>query len=835
MLIRKIQQSFDGGEISPWLDGRTDLAKYASSCRLVENFIPLPQGGLLKRPGRRYLGPLPSAATSGKLVEFEVQLNQSYILVIGGGKMRVIYNNAFVMDGSSIYEINVPWADDELDWLRWRQLNDVMFFVHRNHPPQVLVRGGTTSWTLSDFVPGRGQPFLPENLDRNHRLRVVFDTLADTVSVWGSGNVYKVGKIVSHSGQTYRCDKQHTSGSTPPSAGATYFDDDAEEDRLIWTPQFLDKSSTIGQEVTFTSNKAIFSASHVGSYWRISKKRNGREFAVVLPAYPNIGDGDVVYSPVRVVQGRWTLTTRGTWFGEFFVELSRDRGQTWTEIRWVRSRENETRNASIEGEESVRALIRLGYRRSTENAALFSGGPHAELELFGDTISGVVQVTEVTDSRNAKAITIERVEWGSTFLWAEGAWSDRQGYPNCLEIFQNRVLLAGTIRSPHTVWGSAVDDYNNFRAGTLADEPFAHTIMIGQREPIAWMLAERQLIIGSAVGEFVLRGENDDTPVTPETGNAMQQSAIGSHLRSDYIRLSSSTLFVQHGGKIVRELNYTFESDRYEASNLTLLADHLFTDEINDVAVQRFPFQLVWFIAGGKLYSLTYEKGQKVAAWARHPSEGEMVSVACLRKAANDEVWFIVDYDGDLVVERMLPGGFTLPVSNGSYSDSWMDISSPYSLSGNHLAGKTVVGWNNGNVIGPATLNSGFFTGLSGSVRVGLPYAAKVQPMTPEVDLPDGNSRTTTLRVVRVTPNLYRSEAGQVAENADGVGAVALNVDNLFSGDAPVTIDGRHNTTGDFCVISNTPHPFNIRTISTRIDFSDDEDKPVGGQGEPPA
>ena len=50
------QNSFAGGAISPRLYGRSDLAKYAASAEEIVNFIPRPEGGLMRRHGTRFLG-----------------------------------------------------------------------------------------------------------------------------------------------------------------------------------------------------------------------------------------------------------------------------------------------------------------------------------------------------------------------------------------------------------------------------------------------------------------------------------------------------------------------------------------------------------------------------------------------------------------------------------------------------------------------------------------------------------------------------------------------------------------------------------------------------------
>lgn len=53
----KIQ--FNGGEISPWLEGRIDLAKYDKSSKLCRNFIPSVEGCLKRRGGTLFVAQTP--------------------------------------------------------------------------------------------------------------------------------------------------------------------------------------------------------------------------------------------------------------------------------------------------------------------------------------------------------------------------------------------------------------------------------------------------------------------------------------------------------------------------------------------------------------------------------------------------------------------------------------------------------------------------------------------------------------------------------------------------------------------------------------------------------
>lgn len=63
--------SFNAGELSPRLDGRTDIEKYHSGCRTMENFLPLVQGGALKRSGFRFVKPTPGYAAAPLQMRFD--------------------------------------------------------------------------------------------------------------------------------------------------------------------------------------------------------------------------------------------------------------------------------------------------------------------------------------------------------------------------------------------------------------------------------------------------------------------------------------------------------------------------------------------------------------------------------------------------------------------------------------------------------------------------------------------------------------------------------------------------------------------------------------------
>jgi hypothetical protein len=154
--------SFNGGEISPRLYGRADIAKYISSCRRLENFVPLIEGGVTRRPGTRYVASTKADAVV-VLIGFVFSTEQAYAIEAGAGYFRFYRNGAPIESSPGVpYEIASPYGAADLAGLRWVQSADVLYLAHPNHAPRKLSRTAHTAWTLTTiaFLDG---PYLPKN------------------------------------------------------------------------------------------------------------------------------------------------------------------------------------------------------------------------------------------------------------------------------------------------------------------------------------------------------------------------------------------------------------------------------------------------------------------------------------------------------------------------------------------------------------------------------------------------------------------------------------------------------------------------------------------------
>tara|TARA_S200002703_G_scaffold73763_1_gene63670 strand:+ start:9289 stop:11808 length:2520 start_codon:yes stop_codon:yes gene_type:complete len=92
--------NFTAGELSPRLDGRTDINKYFNGTKTMENLVIHPHGSASRRSGTKFVAEVNTSSASTRIIPFEFSTTQTYILELGNQYMR------FYKDGGYITEAN---------------------------------------------------------------------------------------------------------------------------------------------------------------------------------------------------------------------------------------------------------------------------------------------------------------------------------------------------------------------------------------------------------------------------------------------------------------------------------------------------------------------------------------------------------------------------------------------------------------------------------------------------------------------------------------------------------------------------------------------------------
>ena len=91
--------SFNAGELDPKLSNRSDITKYYSGCRTLENFVPLVEGGAVRMPGTYFVAEIKDSTKKARLMPFHFSTIQAYVLECGDQYIRFlkIWVRSFVL------------------------------------------------------------------------------------------------------------------------------------------------------------------------------------------------------------------------------------------------------------------------------------------------------------------------------------------------------------------------------------------------------------------------------------------------------------------------------------------------------------------------------------------------------------------------------------------------------------------------------------------------------------------------------------------------------------------------------------------------------------------
>ena len=75
-----LKASFNSGELNPRLAARSDFDKYKNGCEVLENMIPLAEGGSMRRPGTRHVAEVADSTSDTRVKRFLFSTTQAYVL-----------------------------------------------------------------------------------------------------------------------------------------------------------------------------------------------------------------------------------------------------------------------------------------------------------------------------------------------------------------------------------------------------------------------------------------------------------------------------------------------------------------------------------------------------------------------------------------------------------------------------------------------------------------------------------------------------------------------------------------------------------------------------------
>jgi hypothetical protein len=636
---------------------------------------------------------------------------------------------------------------------------------------------------------------------------------------------FEIDEISLSNGQAVQISSNGTLAA-PLVANATYYVRDYE--RLITIKRFRLAATLGGGAINITSAGS-------GTHF-LSKNQLGSASVIRNLPYPLAAPANTESSTSGLrVYGRASVFTFGAWDGT--VTLKRMTGPATSEVvqSWTSKGD---RNLSVEIEQYPEAELFL-------EVVAHKVPPQRENETWGrdcrfileagDAIlTGLVQVTSVASATSAQVMVISpTMNASATAQWSEGAWSKRRGYPRSIVLHQQRLFFAGTTYDPQTIWGSAIGDFQNFRRSTLDDAAVSFTVATTEWNLIQWITSNAGgIIVGTSGDEWTITAEGN--AITATNVQIKRQSSYGSGYRQA-LPVNEVVLFIQRGGRKLREHVFSFERDGYIAPDLTLLADHITRGSVRSMALMQQPDSIVWMVRNdGLLLGMTYERDQQVVAWHRHPTAGEVESVATIYGANGDELWLVVKRGSRRFIERLDPQTMRANESSEDatglcYLDSSLiqEAAEPVAnvVGISHLNGQTVDVLADGETHPSRVVASSFITLEAPALNacVGLPFVSLAHVNSFEVPMSNGSSKSRKWRANRAVLYCWQSQNAQINPNAADANEQWENLIFSFGASpAECALNSRYDEAPEIALRQALPLPLNVTCLVVKGDWYGD-------------
>lgn len=767
-----------------------------------------------------------------------------------------------------------PLTDTEVFQLVFTPINDVIYICHKSYPRAKLTRFGDTNWKYQEVLDLTPPLLDQNATDTTIASSAATGStnLTATAPNWVTGTYYDVGSSVKQTstaptliiGQKYII---ASIGTTDFTLGGAASNTVGLEFTLtiglagtgtayaLYVCEIPHVAGTFAADFSALKwvQQEIFNALHVGAFWELAYLRPSNYIEYTGTA----GGGFAVGVSTSITAfGAWEVRSYGTWSADISIQASTDGGNTWNTVRQITGRDD--RNIDVNGVALVAQLYRINVSNVTAPGTPGPTNPRIVFECVDAFLFGIVKITAVTNRYHATASTVTQLtvadpwisgqsyilndrvgyngvnyvcilavagatnppadatHWTAdgwpTIYWSEGAWSAYRGYPGAMTAFEQRVWCGFTEFQTQRLWGTKLDDIENWDLGdqTQDSDGVAFDLDAVGDGGICWMQAQDALFIGLAQAEWVAGPADSTTSLSATNISAHRQSRWGSNQNIPAIVVGDALIFVQRQARAVRQMLYSFVTNKYMSQDLTALSDQV----LNGGALQ-FSYQkqgnkngFLWATTqNGELVGMTYELDQKVYGWHRHytglgvDAGFESVCVLNGKGTADDEVWVVVkrrvNHENVRYVERLNPidwqtfvpdtggsPGYSADKDRAYYVDSGISYLNPTTnvFTGlDHLEGREVAVSINAIDYGRYTVAGGEITvdtyfpepipQLDTHVYIGLAFRSTVQPMNLDVDVHTGVTQGIKKKVTGLTLSLLNTLACIVTDGslkADG-------------------------------------------------------------------
>jgi hypothetical protein len=571
---------------------------------------------------------------------------------------------------------------------------------------------------------------------------------------------------------------------------------------------------TVGGTVTLTATSAIFLSGHIGAAFLLE----AQDFSTIKAW--EAGMSGIVINDIRRSDGKaYTALTAGRTGS---VQPTHTRGSEWD--------------------------------GSTGND-VNTNGPYGVQWAYRHDKFGMVTITAIGGGGTTATATVTRrlpdsLSSVGTFRWSHSAISAAAGWPKVVLLAFGRLIFFTDFEIICSVVGDYAGGSVNFAPFTdsgLLTPDMAFRRRLAISNPVLWAKVDRDVIlVGTSDGVHAIRKINSGEIFSSDNIEIVQQPSRGCEPVWP-VQIDASTIFVQRGGKKLREGSYSLDSDRYVAPNMNVWQRHILKDGAKQLAFQDEPEELLIAVRGDGLLAVhPHVPEQEVRGFARLQHAGGVIRSACVIPGSSGdgaELWALVERDDDAYrsVEQQAPAWVEeeTALDDAFFVDSGATYSGAptTTISGaTHLAGRQVAVLADGAVIPGRSIDAlGNLTPAlalpASTVQLGLQYAARIKSLRMEVR--DNNGNTVQGKRKRIVSIILRVLETVGVKVDPGSGKADELIDRPLSApmDQPVppytgdttskSLSGNWDRDAQIIILSDDPLPCCVVAGMPRLEASD--------------
>lgn len=408
--------------------------------------------------------------------------------------------------------------------------------------------------------------------------------------------------------------------------------------------------------------------------------------------------------------------------------------------------------------------------------------------------------------------------------------------PRAASYFEQRRCFGGGGTNTQTFWAtrSGTESNMTYSIPTQDDDAITARIVAREAQTLRHLVPLTDLLALTSGGVWRLTS-SDGGALTGATLSPKPQSYIGAS-NVQPIVTGESVLYAQDRGSHVREIGYRWDTQSFSASDVSVLAPHLFDFlTIKQFAYGRNPYQTLWAVrSDGVLLGLTHQPEHDVRAWHRHNTAGLFKSVCAVPEGEEDGLYVVAQRTVNgadwYYIERQHSRQFA-SLSEAFFVDSGATYSGVPATTITaglwHLEGKSVSVLVDGGVHPNRTVTNGAITleAPASMVQVGLAYTADLQTLPLALEGAAAFGLGVYKNISEVWLRVYQSSGIHVGPDFDSLMEYPQRSVNDNYGSPPGMVTGTvqmkltpsWQRDGAVCVRQVAPLPLTIQSMTLEV------------------